>query len=283
MLEQYAESIEKDGAAEEGDVVNINYAGYMDGEQFQGGTDDSEEGSDVTIGEHRYIDGFEEGLIGAKKGDELELKLIFPDPYQNNPDYSGKPVTFKVKVNIVSSKTVPELSDEIAQESFGVEKATDVFDAQKQTLNNASFSEQVEKLLLEGCKITNVDPVELDQYVSRIYDSNVNIYKSYAQMFGMEYEAFLQAMGVNAEAIEEISKSQAMQELSLDKIYSAIAAEEGITVTDEQFDTFVNEIVESYYYPDADTLIQEAGEQVLKDYCLYELVVKYIIDNAVIF
>ncbi len=283
VLENFAEVKEKEGPAEEGDVVNINYTGYMDGEQFQGGTDDSQEGSDVTIGEHRYIDGFEEGLIGAKKGDELDLNLTFPDPYPNNADLAGKPVLFKVKVNNVSYKILPELTDEFASENFGVEKATDVFDVQRQTLNDASFSEQIQKILLEGCTVTNVDPIELDQLVSRIYDSNVTVYKNYAAMFGMEYEEFLQMGGVTPEALEEASKSQAMTELSLNKIFTAIAGKEGITVTDEAYNKFIDDIVQYYGYPDADTLIQEAGEQMLKESCLFGLVMKFITDNAVVF
>ena len=83
------EEITEDRAVQENDTVNIDYTGYMDGKEFSGG---SATDTDLLIGSGQFIDGFESGLIGAKKGDEVTLNLKFPDPYQNNPDFSGKDV-----------------------------------------------------------------------------------------------------------------------------------------------------------------------------------------------
>ena len=93
-------------SVEEGDTVNIDYAGYLNGEQFDGGT---ASGQNLTIGSHRFIDGFEDGLIGANAGDTLSLNLTFPDPYPNDPDLAGKPVVFEVTVNSIGVQKVPEL------------------------------------------------------------------------------------------------------------------------------------------------------------------------------
>ena len=105
----------------DGDTVNINYIGMMDGQQFQGGTVN---GQYLTIGSGSYIDGFESGLIGAKVGETVTLDLKFPDPYENNPDYAGKDVQFIVTVNNVYLAELPELNDEYVvglglHDSFG--------------------------------------------------------------------------------------------------------------------------------------------------------------------
>lgn len=86
------EEITEDRAVQENDTVNIDYTGYMDGKEFSGG---SATDTDLLIGSGQFIDGFESGLIGAKKGDEVTLNLKFPDPYQNNPDFREKMYNLK--------------------------------------------------------------------------------------------------------------------------------------------------------------------------------------------
>lgn len=107
QLTYKAEEITEDRPVQENDTVNIDYTGYLDGEAFDGG---SATDSDLLIGSNSFIDGFESGLIGKSKGEEVTLDLTFPDPYSNNPDLAGKPVQFKVKINAI--KAAPELTDE---------------------------------------------------------------------------------------------------------------------------------------------------------------------------
>ena len=103
--------------AADGDMVNIDYVGRQDNEEFQGG---KAEGSSLVIGSGRMIPGFEEGLIGAKAGDVVTLNLTFPEKYHNS-DLAGKDANFDVTVNKVSEKVKPELNDEFFA-SFGVEE-----------------------------------------------------------------------------------------------------------------------------------------------------------------
>ncbi|MBO7352750.1 MAG: FKBP-type peptidyl-prolyl cis-trans isomerase, partial [Lachnospiraceae bacterium] len=94
----------------DGDVTSIDFTGYMNGETFEGGT-----GTDypLTIGSGQFIDGFEDGLVGVNVGETVDLALQFPDPYQNNPDFAGKPVTFTVTVNGIYTMVTPEFTDEL--------------------------------------------------------------------------------------------------------------------------------------------------------------------------
>ena len=107
QLTYKAEEITEDRPVQENDTVNIDYTGYLDGEAFDGG---SATDADLLIGSNSFIEGFESGLIGKSKGEEVTLDLNFPDPYSNNPDLAGKAVQFKVKINTI--KAAPELTDE---------------------------------------------------------------------------------------------------------------------------------------------------------------------------
>ena len=104
--------VKEDGAVEEGDTVNIDFDGYVDGEQFEGGQADS---YDLEIGSGSFIPGFEEQLVGVKAGEEKDVNVTFPEEYHAE-ELSGKEATFKTKVNEIKYKEVPELDDEIANE-----------------------------------------------------------------------------------------------------------------------------------------------------------------------
>ena len=114
ILEGYAEFVEVDRPAQNGDIVNINYVGTLDGEEFEGGADTSDAGTDLELGAGMFIEGFEEGLIGAKAGEEKVLNLKFPEDYYE--DLAEKDVVFTVTVNRVQEKVVPELTDEFVTE-----------------------------------------------------------------------------------------------------------------------------------------------------------------------
>jgi trigger factor len=104
-----------DRESRNGDTVDINFEGYMDGESFEGG---SAKELKLELGKNRFIEGFEEGLIGAVKGREVSLDLKFPDTYQNE-ELAGKPVTFKVTINEVLEPVLPELDDAFFK-NFGI-------------------------------------------------------------------------------------------------------------------------------------------------------------------
>ena len=132
---------ETEDAAKEGDTVNIDFVGKMDGKAFDGG---SGTGYDLVLGSGSFIDGFEDQLIGAKKGEKLEVNVTFPESYPNNPDLAGKPAVFDVTVNKVS--TMPELTDQWVKEhaeDMG-SKASDVasFRVEQQALLQAQVDYQ---------------------------------------------------------------------------------------------------------------------------------------------
>lgn len=165
-----------DGIVQNGETVNINFTGYMDGEAFEGGTAENYE---LTIGSGSFIDGFEIGLIGVEVGKTVSLNLKFPDPYPNNTDLSGKPVVFEVKVNSVKRYQLDDKS--VADYGYSsvkeFEKAAELSATQYCMFNN----------IYEAASVIKYPEKE----VKALVDSEVNYYKSSAENNGMTFEDFL--------------------------------------------------------------------------------------------
>lgn len=240
----------KDRAVEDGDIVNIDFVGTMDGEAFDGGTS---EGYDLTIGSGSFIDGFEQGLIGHNIGEEVSLDLKFPDPYENDPKKAGKEVNFAVTINSISVKTTPELTDALVKENTDYDTIAAYKDSIKENLEKqaeSSADTQAEtdifNKVLENCKITGYDEDEVKELVDAQFEQFKQTAESY-EAYGYTYEAILEANGYTSEdelkeGITEYCKSYLDQKMVL----YCIAREEGIKVTSDETDAMVKEYMENY-------------------------------------
>lgn len=240
----------KDRAVEDGDIVNIDFVGTMDGEAFDGGTS---EGYDLTIGSGNFIDGFEQGLIGHNIGEEVSLDLQFPDPYENDPEKAGKDVNFAVTINSISVKTTPELTDALVKENTEYDTIEAYKDSIKENLEKqaeSSADSQAEtdifNKVLENCKITGYDEDEVKELVDAQFEQFKKTAESY-EAYGYTYEAILEANGYTSEdelkeGITEYCKSYLDQKMVL----YCIAREEGIKVTSDETDALVKEYMETY-------------------------------------
>lgn len=103
-----------DRAIKDGDTVNIDYVGKVDGKEFDGGSTNGS-GTDVTIGTTQYIDDFIDQLVGHKPGDSFDVNVTFPDPYTSNTDLSGKDAVFATTINYISEKVNPDLTDDFVK------------------------------------------------------------------------------------------------------------------------------------------------------------------------
>ncbi|MFT4008196.1 MAG: FKBP-type peptidyl-prolyl cis-trans isomerase [Lacrimispora sp.] len=139
-LQAKATYVEVDRAVEDGDKVNIDYVGTKDGVAFDGGT---AQGQDLTIGSNQFIDGFEDGLIGAKKGDKVTLNLAFPENYQNTD--LAEPV-FEVTVNTISEQQIPEINDAFVQENSDF-KTVDEYKGKKKPLSDKNADAEQHKAI----------------------------------------------------------------------------------------------------------------------------------------
>ncbi len=249
-LEDYDELVDKvtEGTVKEGDLVNIDYVGTMDGEEFDGG---SAEGYELEIGSGSFIEGFEDGLIGKEIGSEVDLELTFPEDY-GNEELDGKDVNFHVTLNYVAK--MPEVTDEIAEKiSDGEYDNVDDFEASVrediQSDYDAEFKEAVLNEILgslvETYTIEEYPEENVQYYMDQIMEQYIN---PYADMYGMSVDDFLSsAYGMSTdEFIEKELRPTAEYNLSQEIILSAIAEKEGMEMSDEELEERLQTIADSY-------------------------------------
>lgn len=276
-LEAGAKYTETDRAVQTGDQVNIDYVGTKDGVAFDGGT---AQGYDLSIGSGQFIKGFEEGLIGAKKGDKVTLNLTFPENYQN-ADLAGQAVVFEVTVNAVKEKQVPELNDAYVQESSDFKTVDEYKEDKKQSLlkdKNDQAEQKVKSDIYNA--ILNASTVEPKQdAIDANFNNVVANYTNQASSYGMDLGTFAGAFAGMAEAdFKEVLKTQAEAIVEQRLVVTAIAEKEGIVITDEDR----KKIADEMGYESVENMIETAGQFNVDDYIMNNKVMDFLTENAVI-
>ena len=228
---------------EDGDFVIIDFEGKKDGEPFPGG---SAEEYSLEIGSNTFIPGFEEQLIGAKVGDELELNITFPEDY-NAKDLAGEEVVFDVEIKELKEKELPELDDEFAKEVSDYETFEEYKESIKERLQE-NKEEQTEreyenKLIEKASENAIVDVPE-----KMVEDELNNMFQNFAQSVsqqGMEVEDYLDYMGTDEEGWKEQNKEAAENRTRSNLVLEAIAEQEDIEVSEEEIEEQIQEIAES--------------------------------------
>lgn len=280
---QYSDQKETvtEGTVQEGDTVNIDYEGKKDGVAFDGGT---AEDFDLVIGSHSFIDGFEDGLIGARPGETLDLPLTFPENYFN--DLAGQDVVFTVTVNEIMR--VPELTDEVAAAISDGEysDAASFREGVRAKLNE--YGEQQRRDDIKADLLTQVANIcEINGYPQELMDYNLAsmeaYYRSMAQMYSMNFEDFLTAyLGMSYDEFKE-EAVPACQEIAQQELYiKAIAEAEGIELSDEEFASGTEKLAQQYGYESADALLGANDRKEVELELQQEKVFDFLIDNAII-
>ena len=281
MLEYYAEVVEVDRAAEEGDTVNIDYVGLKDGVAFDGGT---AEGVDLVLGSDSYIDGFEDGLIGAVAGEQRDLNLTFPENY-GNEELNGQAVVFQVTVNAVKAEQIPELTDEfiagIVPEYPTVESYTE---ALRESMNLESYYEQVTEQLMASSEVEKYNEDDVAERKALLIAEYTSYAEYYGSYYGLDTEtAVMYFLGFESmEAFEEEMGNYAYEVEKNAMIIEAIAEAENIEVSDAVYEEKLAEYAEYYGYDDVAAFEEANGKDLIVDSILSELVMEFIIDNAII-
>lgn len=269
----------------EGDTVNLDYEGKRDGVAFEGGT---AQGASLTIGSGRFIDGFEEGMIGMQVGETKDLNLTFPDNY-TNADISGAEVVFTVTVNSITIEE-PAVFDEAFVADRGIEGVTTV----------DQYKEYVRELLLEQEKVqfeeesieAAIDAVQENVtfkkvpagMTNRLYEVLMSNVEAYAQMFGMEVGDYVAAVyECDVDNYEEELKNQAELVAQRYVMLAAIAEQEGISVTEEELQAALEEEAANYGYGnDVESYKAAIDVEAYREYMIYNKVGELIVDNAVL-
>lgn len=270
----------KEGTVENGDVANIDYEGKLDGEAFDGGTD---KGYDLTIGSGTFISGFEEGLVGKKIGETVDLNLTFPESY-GSTELAGKDVVFTVTINSV--KRAPELTDELAAEISDYKTVeeyrssiVDTLKEQKKTeQENAKINDLV-GLAYQNATINDYPQEMIDYQLEKVTE----YYKSYAEQSEMEYADFLeQQIGMTEEEFLSQMTETVKQTMASELVLRAIAETENVEVSDEEFRTSAEEYAAQMGMTDVDEFITQYGEGEIMASILQDKAVDILVENAVV-
>lgn len=280
----YLLSLNPADGAKEGDTVNIDYVGTLDGVAFEGGT---AAGQNLTLGSGRFIDGFEEGLIGAKAGDTVELNLTFPENY--DAKMAGKSVVFTVTVNTVMAAEPQELNDTFVKSldngcSTVEEFQQYVYDMLMEDAT-ASYEDAIENSLvsklMESCEFTKEPPQGMvDSYVEILTDNLT----AEAESYGITLEQLMSlGYGMDAETyrseIQEQAKRYARQSIML----QAIADKENLNVSEEELQAEMEEIAAaSSLYASVEELKGELDGRRYKESMMAQKVMNMLRENAVI-
>ena len=274
VLNQNAKEVEADRAAADGDIVNIDYMGKQDGVEFAGG---SAQGQDLTLGSGRMISGFEEGLIGAKKGDKKELNLTFPEDYSEKA-LAGQAVVFEVTVNSVKEKQSAVLNDEFVQ-SVSEYKTVDEYrasvkeDLLKQKQQSADI--QVQQYALKDV-ISNSKFKLNKNTVSRRYNARIKQYEEQAKMYGTNLSGMAKANGMDVPGLQESVYASVEDDVRSQLVINKIAELEGITLEDADRQALAE--MNGQTLEDA---VAYFGQETLDEMALNQKVMKFLSDNAV--
>ena len=269
--------VEVDQAAKEGDTVNIDYVGKIDGEEFDGGSD---QGADLKLGSGKFIDGFEDGLIGARKGETRTLNLTFPEDYTQ--DLAGKAVEFTVTVNAVKEPLSEPTDQWVADNIEGYDNIADYkagIRSEQEESNEQTAENQVRYAawtqVIDNCTI-NEYPETLVEVGKKLYEQQVETYAKYA---GMELDAYIESSGLTQEEyqsnMEEYGKNVAAQAL----VCQAICDKEGFAVGDDAYKEALDKMLTEYGCTEEE-LIQTYGQDNVEQSIMLNRVSNLILENA---
>lgn len=273
---QAKELYETEGTVEDGDLVNIDYEGKKDGVAFAGGT---AQGADLKIGSDTFIDGFEDGLIGVKVGETVDLDLTFPEDYPSE-DLAGQAVVFTVTVNYI----VPELTDDLA--AVLSEEAYVTADSYKESIRETLASEDERYQVYNEIMTQVYNTCTVNDYPQDLVDfamaSIKNSYIQAAQESGMTLSDLVAAYGMTEEQFDEVLLQNIEGSLQQELILKAIAETEGITVSDEEYEAGCEEYAASYGYPTVEQFKEDFDRPTVEISLIMEKTMEMISDNAVI-
>lgn len=263
--------------AQNGDIVTINFVGTKDGVAFNGGTANN---YDLTLGEGRMIEGFEEGIVGMKKGETKDLDLTFPEEYPAE-DLAGQPVVFKITCQKVSRKA--ELTDEWVAKNTE-QKTVDEY----RTAVKTEMEEDAKKSALNALKMKAwnqvVEASEVIEYPAKDLENAVAEFKKmiglYAEQAGMDLEKFIETQQMTMEQFDEQANMYAENKVKQILIVQAILDAEGLSLADEECLAIQDELIEDSGVKDLAALIDQYGQVMVDESIGLLRVENFIVDNA---
>ena len=240
-----------------GDTAVIDFEGFVDGVAFEGGKG---ENHPLEIGSHTFIDNFEDQLVGKNAGDEVEVNVTLPEQYQA-ADLAGKPATFKVKINEIKAKELPELDDEFAQDVSEFDTLAEYKESLKKNLEEKKENEA--KRTKEDEAVQKIiDKSKMDIPEAMIDTQCETMIEEFAQRIaqsGLSMDQYLQFSGLTVDGLKEQVRPEALSRIQASLVLEQIAKDENIEVSDEDVNAEIEKMAASYGM-EADKLKEYMGD-----------------------
>ena len=234
ILSESMTYIDKNGKTEIGDIVNINFDGYVDEKQFEGGKADN---YDLELGSGTFIPGFEEQLVGKQLNEEVDVLVKFPEDYHAE-NLKGKNATFKCKINSIKNKKVPSLNEEFVTSHGYITKICDYF--------------------ADNCELE-----VSEELIQKRVDEIISYYEKSMAQYGVTIESYLEMTKTNLDDFKNKLKPEAKKSLVIDLMFEYIEKQENIVVSDEELNEYLLKLQQ--YYNFNDEQIKDIKENKIED------------------
>ena len=241
----------------EGDTAVIDFEGFVDGVAFEGGKG---ENHPLEIGSHSFIDTFEDQLVGHNAGDEVEVNVTFPEKYQA-ADLAGKPAVFKVKINEIKAKELPELDDEFAKDVSEFDTLAEYKESLKKDLEKKKQDEAKRTKEDEAIqKIIDKSKMEIPEaMIDTQCETMIEEFAQRIAQSGLSMDQYLQFSGLTVDGLKEQVRPEALTRIQSSLVLEQIAKEENIEVSDADVDAEIEKMAKNYGM-EADKLKEYMGE-----------------------
>ena len=243
MQTRNARQVSVEREAKKGDVVNLDFEGFVDGVAFEGGKGEK---FDLELGSGMFIPGFEEQLEGKNVGDECEVNVTFPEEY-NEKSLAGKPAVFKCKINEIKENQKPELDDEFAKDVSEFDTIAELkadiekkMVESKQSSADTAFQERVMDKVIE-----NMEAEIPDAMVETQLDRVAEDFSYRLAMQGMEFESYLKMTGMTMEQFRSVFAPQALRQVKIRLALEKIAELEGMDITEEDLNAEFDKLADN--------------------------------------
>ena len=244
MQDRNGRLLTREGAAENGDTVDIDFEGFVDGKAFEGG---KAEHYSLVLGSGSFIPGVEDQVVGHSAGEEFDVNVKFPEEY-GAAELAGKDATFKIKLHEVKYKELPALDDDFAKDVSEYDTLDELKDSIRNNIKtnlDKQAEQKVENDLMDQV-IANMKADIPDAMVDSRIDELVQDFEYRISQQGLKLADYLKYMGMNIEQFRAQFKEQADKQVKMRLAMEAIVAKEGITASDEEFEEEVKRIADAY-------------------------------------
>ena len=243
MQDRNARQVSVERESKKGDIVNLDFEGFVDGVAFEGGKGEK---FDLELGSGMFIPGFEEQLEGKNVGDECDVNVTFPEEY-NEKSLAGKPAVFKCKINEIKENQKPELDDEFAKDVSEFDTIAELkadleknLQERKNDSAQTSFQERVMDKVIETME-ADIPDAMVETQLDRVADD----FSYRLAMQGMEFESYLKMTGMTMEQFRSVFTPQALRQVKIRLALEKVAELEGMDITEEDLNAEFDKLAEN--------------------------------------